>query len=251
MTAITYYTSSIKNEFLKLKRTFTFWLTIISAFFIPIIFFLVYLFKSESLVPKINENPWDKFLGTQIVSVVPFLVPMFIILITSLIIQVEHRSNGLKHLFTLPVPKWSIYFGKLTMVITAIFTSFTLFYIVMILAGYTVGTIHPELKLTEFSPKHTLFIKALFRAFISVLGIVGLQFWLSFRIKNFIIPLGIGLVLLITGMVVYKGEEAIYFPYAYNMISMISNKSDVSTIGWFPLVSIYSLGYFILFAIFQ
>ena len=150
MSQITYFFKSIRNEFLKLKRTFAFWLTIISAFFIPTIFLFVYLIKTKSLIPAEGINPWDKFIWNQINAIVPFLLPMFIILITSLIVQIEHRSSALKHLFTLPIPKWSVYFGKLTIVLISIFFAFSLFYIIMIAFGYLAGTIQPELKINRF-----------------------------------------------------------------------------------------------------
>ena len=162
MTAIAYFITSIKNELLKLKRTFAFWLVIASAFFIPIIFFLVYLFKTKAMIPKEGINPWDDYIAQQVTTIIPFLLPLFIILITSLIIQVEHKSNAIKHIFTLPIPKWSIYFGKLTIVIISVFFSFTLFYGVMLAFGYLVGFIKPELKLTEFSPEYILSIKMIF-----------------------------------------------------------------------------------------
>ena len=249
MTAINYFTTSIKNEFLKLKRTAAFWLIIVSAFFIPVIFFFVYLVKTEAMIPKEGINPWEDYMGQQITTIIPFLLPMFIILITSLIIQVEHKSNAIKHIFTLPIPKWSIYFGKLIVVIVSIVFSFALFYGIMLSFGYLVGAIKPELKLTEFSPLYTLSIKMIFRALIAILAMVGLQFWLSFRIKNFIIPLGIGMVLMITGLVLYKGEESIYYPYAYNMLSLFPRGEKMANLSWFPTVSFWSLGYFLLFTI--
>ena len=249
MTAFTYYTISLKNELIKLKRTFAFWLTILSAFFIPFISLLVYLFKTEHLIPKEGANPWDEFIGSQINAIVPFLLPMFIILITSLIIQMEHKSNAVKHLFTLPVPKWSIYFGKLTIVISLIIFTIALFFGVALAVGYFVGSIYPELKLTEFSPQYLKSFKIIFKAFVAMLGVVGLQFWLSFRIKNFIIPLGIGMVLMITGLIIFKGDEAIYFPYAYNMMSIFPKDRELAALTWFPTMSFFSMGYFLLFTI--
>jgi hypothetical protein len=115
--------------------------------------------------------------------------------------------------------------------------------------GYLVGAIKPELKLTEFSPQYTLSIKMIFRAIVSILAMVGLQFWLSFRIKNFIIPLGIGMVLMITGLVLYKGEESIYYTYSYNMLSLLPRGETMPNLSWFPTVSFWSLGYFLLFTI--
>ena len=55
-------------------------------------------------------------------------------------------------------------------------------------------------------------------SFVASLGIVGIQFWLSFRFKNFIVPLGIGMTLVIVGLIASRAPEAIYFPYAYNVL---------------------------------
>lgn len=249
MTTLSYYFTSTKNEFFKLKRTFAFWLTIISALFIPIIYFLYYFLKYESLIPVEDTNPWDKFINDQVMAAGPMLIPLFIILITSLIVQIEHKSSGLKHLFALPIPKWSVYWGKLTAVIGAIILTYALFFITVLCVGFVLGNIRKELSFLSFSPDYVEFIKILFRSFVAVLGIVGIQFWLSFRIKNFIIPLGIGMVLVVTGMVVYRAEESLYYPYSYNILSLFVVDKDLETMLWLPTVSIYSILYFFLFSV--
>lgn len=248
--SITFYFASIKNEFIKLKSTFAFWLTIISGLFIPVIYFFYYLLKHKDLLPADGINPWSHFLVAQIRAAAPLLVPMFIVLLTSLIVQIEHKSLGIKHLFVLPIPKWSIYFGKLTVVFLTIFLAYVLFFLFMLIAGYIVGFVHNDLKMLSFTPTFLEAIKLLFRSFIATLGIVGLQFWLSFRIKNFIIPLGVGMVLIVTGLIVYKAPEAVYFPYGYNLLSLFSTSADKDMLQmlWFPTVSLYSLGYFALFS---
>jgi len=245
MNAITYYIASVKNEKIKLKRTFALWLTFISALFIPIIFFLYYLLKYETLIPAEGENPWDRFIHDQVFAAAP-LIPLFTVLITSLIIQLEHKSSAVKHLFAMPIPKWSIYFGKLSIVIGMIILTNIIFFILILLNGYLQGAIHGELNFLEFTPDYTKFIKLLFRSFTATLGIVSIQYWLSFRIKNFIIPLGIGMVLVMTGMIVYRAKEALFFPYAYNMLSLFPVDKDIMNLFWFPSVSFYSIGCFVI-----
>jgi hypothetical protein len=250
MKSLYYFIKSIKNEMLKLKSTFAFWLAIISALFIPAIYFLYYFIKYESLIPPTGVNPWEKFMVDQINIAASLLIPMFIILITSLIIQVEHKSSAIKYLFSLPVPKWSIYFGKLIVSVGLILFTYLLFFSAMLVVGLIIGLIHNELNFLDYFPNYQKPLKLFFRSFIAILGIVGIQFWLSFRIKNFIIPLGIGIVLVITGLTIYKAEESLYFPYAYNMLSLFSLSNEETSITfWFPKVSILSLGYFIVFSI--
>ena len=72
MTALSFYISSAKNEIIKLKRTFAYWLTIICALIFPILFFIAYLVEYETLVPEIGINPWEKFMATQISNSIPF-----------------------------------------------------------------------------------------------------------------------------------------------------------------------------------
>jgi lantibiotic transport system permease protein len=250
MNVITYYITSIKNKILKLKNTFAFWLTIISAIFIPVIYFIYYFSKHESLIPDEGVNPWNKFLVDQIMAAASLLIPLFIVLITSLIIQIEHNSSGIKHLFSLPIPKWSVYFGKLTTVFGMVLFTYLMFFGIMLFAGVVVGLIHKDLNFLMYTPNFERPIKLLFRSFIASLGILGIQFWLSFRIKNFIIPLGIGMVLVIAGLIVFQAEEvSIYFPYAYNRLSLFSLAKDSGNMVWFPTVSYYSFGYFILFSL--
>lgn len=250
MNAISSYFISIKNEVFKLKRTFAFWLTIISAFFIPAIYFVYYLLKYKTLIPANDINPWDKFLNNQIISVSSLLIPLFIVLITSLIIQLEHKSSGIKLLFSLPISKWSIYYGKLTVVLGMILFTYVLFFIMMLCIGVIVGTVHKELNLLSYAPNYEQPIKLLFRSFTAILGILGIQFWLSFKMKNFIIPIGIGMVLVITGLIIFQAKESMYFPYAYSRLSLFSLGEELGNMIWFPKVSIYSIGYFLFFSIF-
>lgn len=252
MTTTAFYFNSLKNETLKLKHTFALWLTAICALLIPLLFFIVYIVKWEKLIPAEGVNPWNKFANEQIVNSLPALVPLFIVLITSLIIQIEHKATAIKHLFALPIPKWSVYFGKLSIIIAAVFATYAMYYGLILLNGNLLGGMRPQLNFSEFSPEYVFHIKILFRSFVSVLGILAIQFWLSFRFKNFIIPLGVGMVLVIVGLIAARAPESIYFPYSYSMISMnpLDEKtSDLNLFWWFPTVTWYSLGYFLVFAI--
>src|SRR5205809_2124295 len=89
---------SIRAEILKTKRSASFWLSILGATVIPLIFFLVYAMKpAESY-----SNTWGiHFLqGWQVFNA--FLLPMFVILICSLIPQIEYKNNAWKQVFASP-----------------------------------------------------------------------------------------------------------------------------------------------------
>ncbi len=248
MTTITYYSTNIKNELIKLKRTFAFWLTIISAIIIPLLFFIVYFIRYAKLIPADGVNPWDKFMTNQIQNSIPFLVPMFIVLITSLIIQVEHKSSGIKHLFALPIPKWSVYFSKLSIVIFSIIATYIYFYLAILFFGVLLGAFRPDLAFLDFQPDYFKYLEMLGTSLIASLGIVGIQFWLSFRFKNFIVPLAIGMTMVILGLIVAQAPESIYFPYSFNILSISLGENMPLTFG-FSTVTVYSISCFLLTAI--
>ncbi|CAM1367250.1 ABC transporter permease [Tenacibaculum xiamenense] len=245
MTAITFYISNTKNELIKLKRTFAFWLAVISGIMIPLLFFIVYLVKYEKLIPAEGVSPWNKFMLDQIRNSIPFLVPMFIVLITSLIIQVEHKATGIKHLFALPIPKWSVYYSKLFVVLSSIIASYIYFFIAILIFGSLLGVLRPELNFLEFQPEYFKYIKMLSLSFVASLGIVGLQFWLSFRFKNFIVPLAVGMIMVIIGLIASRAPEAIYFPYAYNILSISQGSNGPQTFG-VSTVLVYSVVFFLI-----
>jgi hypothetical protein len=229
MTAISFYTASTKSEFIKLKSTAAFWLTIVTAILFPILFFSAYALFPEKVAPAQGVNPWGLFVGSQFQSFIPFFIPMFIVLITSLIMQIEHKSLGLKYVFAQPIPKWSVYFGKLTIVILAIMTVFILNYAAILLSGFLLGLIHSDLAFLNFQPEYLTNLKLLCSSFIACLAIIAIQFWLSFRFKNFVFPLGVGMFLAILGVMLTQIPEAVYFPYSFCALS-------VSAGGNIPLI---------------
>lgn len=248
MTAISHYINCTKNEFIKLKRTFAFWLTIMSALLFPIIFFIAYFFNHEKFTPEVGINPWDTFMTLQIGNAIPFFIPMFIVLITSLIMQIEHKSLGIKHLFALPIPKWSVYLGKLTIVIIAIIATYIYYYLAILFSGVILGLIHSNLEFLNFAPNHLKFAKLLSASFIASLGILGIQFWLSFRLKNFIIPLGVGMFLAIVGIIVSQAPQSVYFPYSFTVLSVTLGE-EMPLIYGVAYVTIFSLACFVLTSI--
>lgn len=165
---------------------------------------------------------------------------MFIVLITSLIIQIEHKSSGIKYLFALPIPKWSIYYGKLWVVLISILSSYVYFYIAILLFGTLLGLFNSDFGFLEFQPDHLKYLEMLLMSFVASLGVVGIQFWMSFRFKNFIVPLAVGMILVIVGLIVMQAPESIYFPYAYNALSVYGGDKIGLTFG-ISTVTVYSI----------
>src|SRR5688572_26505521 len=103
---------SLRSEILKTKRTSAFYFTLIGAAVIPFIFLLNALTHG---LPDENESVKDPLnaifkLSSQMVGLGIF--PLFIVLICTLLPQLEHRNNTWKQVLTSPQTKINVFMAK-------------------------------------------------------------------------------------------------------------------------------------------
>ncbi|RYD97124.1 MAG: hypothetical protein EOP50_05975 [Sphingobacteriales bacterium] len=235
--AITY-----RAEMLKSKRTAAFWMSIIGAAFIPVVFFLVYALKAEKLAPVANASPepWMLYLGMGWNSLNSFLFPMYIILICALIPQIEFRNNAWKQVWASPQTNGNVFFGKFLSIHTLILMFFLSFTVLMITGALLANAIHSVYPF--FS--HAIDWRALgvlsLKTYLSILSISAIQYWLSLRFKSFVAPVGIGLALLVGALIAtsFGWEHANKIPYAYPILSIQSMKGnhlEINRHEWYSL----------------
>lgn len=224
---------SILNEFLKLKRTPALYLSLIGAGLIQFLFFGIRFFKTKYFIPAEGVNPWIGFIQKSFMASSFLLLPLFIILITSLLVQTEFKAKAWKQLLVMPVKKEVLFVSKFITIIGLLFFTFILFNVLLVLNGYLLGWIRPELNFSLFAPDYNLLFKISSKLILVSLSLVCIQYWLSIFIKNFIIPLGIGLVGLITGLILISWKKIVYFPYMHHYLEMseMTNKMNINHLG--------------------
>lgn len=240
-----HFVSAFRAEMLKSKRSLAIWLTAGCSLFIPLVWMLALIFKSETLLPQVSPAPWD-YLFMKAYQNSTLLLPFFIVLIVNLIVHIEHRAGAWKLLYVQPVLKGYIYFPKLLFILLFVLVSHLLFATGVWLAGGISGSMVPEYNFLSSPPDLSVYIQLLLRSFIAVLGITGIQFALSYLLKNFSIPFGIGLAGVIFSIIAARAEEIIYVPYAYPMLSLFRYERAAG-----PLLAdmhYYSILYFLLSA---
>lgn len=201
------------TEFIKLKNTFALWLSLLGALFVPLVLFATYLSDLKAFVPGHGVNPWDDFL-VRILNGCCFFSVGFILLIIGLIIHIEHKANAWKHLFTLPISRGRIYLGKLAVIFAMVVGFFTLYLSFSVLVGVTLGYVVSDLGFSKFPLPCLHVLRFVSEFLIAILPMVFLQFWLSFRLRNLITSLGIGLGGLMIGLLLKNWEYIVYLPYA-------------------------------------
>ena len=243
---------STRAELLKTKKSGPFWLSLIGAAVIPLIFLIAYLARPDKSAPMMQVHPWEIHFSQAYQAFASFLLPMFVILICSQIPQIEYKNNSWKQVFASPQSIGNIFFSKLSAILLMILFLFFMFNLFLVLVAVTANLVHSEFAFFRNAVDWKPILKLNVKTFVSLLGIIALQYWMSLRFKNFIASIGIGLGLLVTSVILLGfGWEHIYkMPYAFPTLSFMGmGRSDGTTAGqsFFLNHELNSIGYFVFF----
>jgi hypothetical protein len=207
---------SFSGEWLKKKRSASSFLIVAGALLLPALVIIARMDDPAS-VTAANGNPriWELLYNRCWQFMGLFLLPMGVILATSLITQIEFRNNTWKQLCTTPQTLTTIFLAKLAVILVMLLEFFVLFNTGIWLTGilpslFFGGGSYPA----EALPFKT-FLYGNARFFLDCLPIVALQYGISLRWKNFLIPLGVGLGFYVASMVAVHWRYGYTIPYTY------------------------------------
>ena len=236
---------SLRSELLK-TRTASFYLTLIGAAVGPVMYLLnVLLDEGESDALKNDPlNALFKILSDMNGTA---LFPLFVILICTLLPQIEYRNNTWKQVFASPQTKFNVFFAKFLNVQFLMLAFLIATHLFMFLTVVAINFIIPTLNLfTQPVNGSTVLLNAA-NAYILLLAVCSIQFWMGLRFRNFIVPIGIGFALWLAGTIMavqYKSNMVFYFPYSFPAFPVNTKlKSEINQVAWI------SLGYALLFLI--
>lgn len=234
--------NAVRSEWLKTKNSAASWLCIIGGFLIPLLYCINFFRTGQSIAREANAEIWEVYLKQLWMNMSFFLLPVGVMLAASLIAQVEFRNNTWKQLNVTPQKYLTIYAAKLSVLLLMTFKFFLFFNI-----GVILSAVIPCLVLDHRFPHQTIpwahFLKVNGYYWLSCIPIIMFQYIISFRIKNFIAPLGIGLGGVVITLIALKWKYIYFSPYSYSMLYSRGGDVVVNT------VIIYSTIYFLLFAV--
>lgn len=242
-------TNAFSAEIVKSKNTFALWLTFIGAAIIPLAVFITYAYNWEMFIPKTGENPWQEIFIRSFNGITLF-TPLFIILIIGLLFNIEHKANAWKHIFVLPISKSTVFLSKYLFVFFLLCIYYLLFVLLTLANGCLLGVFKQQLDFLKFTPDWNEIVSFLTKFFIGALAIIAIHFWTSFRIKNLIANLGIGLTgiafaILLNG----KGGLTNFLPYSFpiKMLNYVPNPTyffeDYHIVSLFYFALLFCLSY--------
>lgn len=219
------YLSAFQSEWLKKRRSAASWLTVAGALLVPAIIItarfvdgggLAEANRSDRLWETLYNRSWQ-FMGF-------FLLPMGVVLATSLIVQLEYRSNAWKQLAASPVSHSTVFLAKLSVILVLLVEFFVLFNIGIWLEGVLPALSRGVPFPAERFP-FAAFVRGNGRFLLDCLPIVLLQYALSLQFRNFMLPLGVGLGLYVAAMAAAHWRYGYAVPYTYPVLEYIGKRS--------------------------
>ncbi|HEX8333658.1 MAG TPA: ABC transporter permease [Segetibacter sp.] len=207
---------SLRSEILKTKRTAPLYFTLAAAAFSPLMSMLDIILdgvETDNRSDIFNIMLMNKFQMTGLVA-----LPLFLILVCTLLPQVEFKNNTWKQVLTSPQAKFNVFAAKFIDVQLLTLVFFITNLLLMFLCAGILHLMDPTLDVLNQPLNGYKILMSRVNSYVSVLAICSIQFWLGLKFKNFIIPTAIGIACWFAGtiLVLQKLDFAAYFPYSFH-----------------------------------
>ncbi|MDY7093254.1 MAG: ABC transporter permease [Acidobacteriota bacterium] len=238
-------------EALKLRRTPALLLTLILPYTVVLAFFLFARIEGHRFLTGADADPWSWLAEACLGAWTSLFLPLAVFLLAALVASVEHRSRGLRLLFTLPVPRWQIAAAKHLVVLALVGLSFLLLALGIALAGIALRWASPELGFDQPVPWGALLLTCLW-GWLATTFFCTLATAVSLARSSFVLPVTAGFLATILLLILRATDPALalYHPAAYAVEatdSLVSFGRPATTLGlrW----ALVGLGTGILFAL--
>lgn len=220
----------LKSESIKRKGSSLNWLIFGGSFFIPFVILISRLVRhKQAIMQNASDGVWMKLFNQNWQYMAILLLPMGIALATSLLNQIEYRNNTWKQLMVMPVSSSSIFLSKYITLLYILVQYFVLFTIGIYLTGLIPALIYTDVIYPKEHFPIDEYIKKSVEYFIDCLPIIAIQYLLSFHIRNYIVSIGVGFILLIGSLIAMNWESGYLLPYSYAALDFIKADNNISS----------------------
>jgi hypothetical protein len=223
---------ALDAERLKMKHTLALWLAIIVPLSVAGLQFLVVYQRGEAYFRQDGAS-WSQF-GRDVFYFFALLMhPLFVALATALLSNLEHRSGQWKHLWALPLPRWTIYAAKQVAAMLLIGLSLGLLVVLTVLIGVTLQALKPGIGLSADVPWEPL-LKLGAGAYVASWLLISIHTWIGIRWQNFVVAMGAGVVATIFGLAI--GDSGLAGIYPWSAPAIVIDALTVGRTEWMPLL---------------
>jgi hypothetical protein len=235
---------SLRSERIKIKRSASFYLAFGAAVFTPFVNTLDLIF--DGVGPEHRKTIFNEMFTSRFGTTGALAFPIFIILICTLLPQIEYKNNTWKQVLTSPQTKGNVFLAKFINVQLLIFLFLLANQLLVLVSAVIVHFAEPSLNLLNQPLNGSQIAATLLNSYVALLAITAIQFWLGLRFRNFIVSIGIGMGLWFMGTIMVtqmKLDFIQYFPYSFHMFVSFPKfqLQDLTVVHW------SSVGYTALF----
>ena len=181
-------------EVFKLRRTLALWSSLLIPAVVIGMTMAVNLSRSNGSEFVLDHpNGWDTLMLDQTLVLWCFvLLPLFVALEAALLAGLEHRENTWKHLFALPVRRWTIYVSKLAVGMGLVCVSSIVLALGTVFQGWLLIQFRPDLGVTYPIPWNLIIFRNF--GFVPVVFLLlAIELWVAIRWRSFTVPMGLGI----------------------------------------------------------
>jgi hypothetical protein len=224
---------SLRSEILKTKRTASVYLTLVAAALGPLMSMLDLIFDG---VPAEDKTfIFEKMLTAKFQMTGFVVFPFFLMLICTLLPQIEYKNNTWKQVLTSPQTKAHVFVAKFINIQLLIVIFLVTYQLLMFANAVILHFMEPSLHVLNQPINGYRVLVILVNSYTGLLALCSIQFWLGLRFKNFVVPIAIGIACWFIGTILviqFKSGFAAYFPYSFHIYGNFPQfNSQLSTVG--------------------
>jgi len=235
-----------RAEWLKKKGSIAYWMVLMGAFFIPLVQMLTYLVYPERLLILHQDTGpfWELVFQRSWNLMSTVFLPMGIVIATSMLCQLEFKNNAWKQVHAAPVHFSTLYFAKLAVVLVMLVQLVLLFNVGMYLAVSIPSLFHGQVPYPAYPIAYSHFLYENVIYFYMCIPLLLFQFALGLLFRNFVVPVGIGLTLVVAGIAAISWKYNYMIPSLYPFLYFLSSvQPGAKTFDLMNWTSIYTAGF--------
>ena len=206
---------AVDAELLKMKRTLALTLIVVMPLAICLLN-LAILLNNNRLSTDETFDVWEFLLRNNVGFWGILMLPLFITLETALVAALDHNAQSWKHVYALPLPRWSVYMAKQLVNLALIAGSMIVVAIVTMLTGVflQVSGLLPDGRVLPVFPWGAL-VESLTLLFLASWLMIAIHTWVSLRWHSFTVASTVGIVATVAGFLVLNSDKySVIYPWS-------------------------------------
>lgn len=196
-------------ELKKMRSTAALWLALGIPLLVGALMFLVW--NSEQMATRPMEARWGFSTGILLSIWTSMALPMGAAILIGLLWGLEHHSGHLKHVLALPPSRGQVFWAK------------SLAHLMLLLLGTLClsGALCLAAGLTDMTPlRFDVLLRLPLLSLLGSLPAVALVSWVAQRSGNFVLPMGLGVVGMVVGLIAAESPKYWhYVPWSWGIVA--------------------------------